>query len=206
MWTEPGNRFGPDPQARRPAIDAGRKAGPIRAVRRGARDAAIRVVSAAVPARRRIQAPAPAVRMVRTVPLTPGGSVSEAETVLTICTTCRMGTTKREGVAVPGQMLHDRLTALLAQADGSALRLHKVECLAVCNDGCAAAIAEPGKWSYLLGRLTPDKAADLLQFAGSYRQSRTGTVMPSKRAASLADMILGRIPTSVPTLAGEAAA
>ena len=127
--------------------------------------------------------------------------MSEAETVLTVCTTCRMGTVKCEGVPVPGQVLHDRLAALLAQADGSALRLHGVECLAVCNDGCAAAIAEPGKWSYLLGRLTPDKAADLLAFAGSYRQSRTGTVMPSKRAASLADMILGRIPTLAPALA-----
>ncbi len=132
--------------------------------------------------------------------------MSEAETVLTVCTTCRMGNAKREDVPVPGQVLHDRLAALLAQADGSALRLHGVECLAVCNDGCAAAIVEPGKWSYLLGRLTPDKAADLLQFAGSYRQSRTGTVMPSKRAASLADMILGRVPTLAPTLAKDAAA
>ena len=133
-----------------------------------------------------------------------GGSVSEAETVLTVCTTCRMGGAKREGVAVPGQVLHDRLTALLAQAD-TVLRLQGVECLAVCNDGCAAAIAAPGKWSYLLGRLTPDKAADLLAFAGSYRQSRTGTVMPSKRAASLADMILGRVPTLAPTLASSLA-
>ena len=131
--------------------------------------------------------------------------MSEAETVLTVCTTCRMGSAKREGMPVPGQVLHDRLAALLAQADDTALRLHGVECLAVCNDGCAAAIAEPGKWSYLLGRLTPDKAADLLAFAGSYRQSRTGTVMPSKRAASLADMILGRVPTLAPILAPDLA-
>ena len=123
-------------------------------------------------------------------------------TVLTVCTTCRMGAAKREGVPVAGQVLHDRLSALLAQGDGSPLRLQGVECLAVCNDGCAAAISQPGKWSYLLGRLNPDKAADLLAFAGSYRLSRTGTVMPSKRAASLTDMVLGRIPT----LAGETAA
>ncbi len=113
-----------------------------------------------------------------------------------------MGTARRDGVPVPGQVLHDRLSALLAQADARTLRLQGVECLAVCNDGCAAAIAEPGKWSYLLGRLTPDKAGDLLRFAGSYRSSRTGTVMPSKRPASLADMVLGRIPG----FAGETAA
>ena len=119
----------------------------------------------------------------------------EPTTILTVCTTCRMGAARQEGVPVAGQVLHDRVSALLAQADAAPLRLRGVECLAVCNDGCAAAIAEPGKWSYLLGRLTPDKAADLLQFAGSYRRSRTGTVMPSKRPASLADMILGRIPS-----------
>ncbi len=117
-----------------------------------------------------------------------------AAIVLTVCTTCRMGLPKRDGVPVPGQVLHDRLSALLAQADDVPVRLHGVECLAVCDHGCAAAIAQPGKWSYLLGRLHPDKAADLLQFAAGYAASRTGTVMPSRRPASLADMILGRIP------------
>ena len=121
--------------------------------------------------------------------------MSDLDTVLTICTTCRMGTAKRDGVPAPGQVLHDRVSALLAQADAAPLRLQGVECLAVCNDGCAAAIAGPGKWSYLLGRLTPDKAGDLLAFAASYGASRTGTVMSSRRPASLADMILGRIPT-----------
>jgi predicted metal-binding protein len=108
-----------------------------------------------------------------------------------------MGTGKRDGVPVPGQVLHDRLEALLTQQNETPIRLHGVECLAVCNDGCAAAITLPGKWSYLLGRLTPDKAADLLSFAASYRLSRTGTVMPSKRPASLSDMILGRIPAAL---------
>ena len=117
-----------------------------------------------------------------------------AAIVLTVCTTCRMGVPKRDNVPVPGQVLHDRLSALLAQADDASVRLHGVECLAVCDQGCAAAIAQPGKWSYLLGRLDPDKAADLLGFAAGYGASRTGTVMPSKRPASLADMILGRIP------------
>ena len=126
----------------------------------------------------------------------------EPTTVLTVCTTCRMGSPYRDGVPVPGQVLHDRLSALLSQADDTRLRLQGVECLAVCNDGCAAAIAGPGRWSYLLGRLTPDKAADLLTFAETYRLSRTGTVMPSRRPSSLADMILGR----VPGLAGETAA
>jgi len=121
--------------------------------------------------------------------------VSEPEIVLHVCTTCRAGTDTREGIPVPGQVLHDRLAALLALDPSRPVRLDAIECLAVCNDGCAAAIAMPGKWSYLLGRLHPDKAEDLLVFARSYGASRTGTVMPSKRPASLATMILGRIPS-----------
>lgn len=125
--------------------------------------------------------------------------MSEPFAVLTVCTTCRMGTPRHDDVPVPGQMLRERLSALLAE--GAPVRLQDVACLAVCDQGCAAAIAAPGKWSYLLGRLTPDKAPDLLAFADSYRLSRTGTVMPSRRPASLADMVLGRLPT----LAGDAA-
>ena len=122
--------------------------------------------------------------------------MSEPETTLHICTTCRAGTERLEGVPVPGTVLHDRVERLLAEAAVPGLRLRAVECLAVCNQGCSASIAMPGKWSYLLGRLTPDKAADLVAFAATYRDSRTGTVMPSRRAASLADMILGRVPST----------
>ena len=113
---------------------------------------------------------------------------------LHVCITCRAGTEKLDGVPVPGLVLHDRLAALVAEAGDAPVQLQPVECLAVCNDGCSAAIAMPGKWSYLLGRLAPDMAADLLSFAGSYATSRTGTVMPSRRPASLARMILGRVP------------
>ena len=118
--------------------------------------------------------------------------------VLHVCTTCRAGTQPQDGVPVPGRVLYDRLAALPQDS----VRLVGVECLSVCNAGCAAAISMPGKWSYLLGRLTPEKAEDMLSFAATYRTSKTGTVMPSKRPASLADMVLGRIPSP---LAGEAA-
>ena len=120
--------------------------------------------------------------------------MSEPETTLHVCTTCRAGTERLPGVPVPGAVLHERAGRLLAEGTVPGLRLLGVECLAVCREGCAAAISMPGKWSYLLGRLTPDKAADLLTFAGSYRGSRTGTVMPSRRPASLADTVLGRMP------------
>ena len=121
--------------------------------------------------------------------------MSEPDATLHVCVTCRAGAARLPGVPVAGEILHRRVAELLADDAVPGLRLHAVECLAVCNDGCAAAIAMPGRWSYLLGRLTPDKAADLLVFAASYRASKTGTVMPSRRPASLADTVLGRIPS-----------
>jgi predicted metal-binding protein len=74
------------------------------------------------------------------------------------------------------------------------VELREVSCLSLCEHGCAAAIAMPGKWRYLLGRLRPELAGDLLQYARLYAAHPTGTVLPSKRAASLARMVMGRVP------------
>ncbi|MCQ8241294.1 DUF1636 family protein [Rhizosaccharibacter radicis] len=129
--------------------------------------------------------------------------MSEATTTapptLHVCVTCRAGRGADE--PRPGQALFDALAARIAADDAPAARLEAVECLASCAGGCAAAIADGGtvdggapRWTYLLGHLSPDKADDLLLFARAYGASRTGTVMPSRRPASLQDMVLGRVP------------
>ena len=101
--------------------------------------------------------------------------------VLHVCLTCRDG----------GEVLHD---ALKAQAEGSGVVVEGVRCLAACQHGCTATLSMPGKWSWLLGRLAPALAEDLLLYAKAYEQSRSGTVMPSRRPESLRDIILGRFP------------
>jgi predicted metal-binding protein len=114
---------------------------------------------------------------------------------LHVCVTCRCGAPPAVEEAVrDGQRLFDDLTAVAAS---SGLRLRPVECLANCARGCSAAISMPGKWSYLLGGLSPALAADLAAYAAAYAESRTGTVMPSRRAASLRGMIVGRIPSEL---------
>jgi predicted metal-binding protein len=52
----------------------------------------------------------------------------------------------------------------------------------------------PGKWSYVLGNLSPDIASDLLVYAAAYALTPTGTVMPSRRPVSLARVVIARIP------------
>ncbi|GAB6855160.1 hypothetical protein JCM15831A_21840 [Asaia astilbis] len=84
---------------------------------------------------------------------------------------------------------------MLAQmADPDQVSVQGVRCLAACAQGCTATLSMPGKWSWLLGRLTPDLASDLLVYAQAYGRSASGTVMPSKRPESLREIILGRFP------------
>ncbi len=108
---------------------------------------------------------------------------------LHVCTTCRAGRPLAEGETAPGQFMFDAVEALRPK-----LRLRGVKCLSSCDHGCAAAISAPGKWTYLLGRLDPTMVADLLTYAEAYARSPTGTVLPSRRPASLARMVLGRMP------------
>jgi predicted metal-binding protein len=84
--------------------------------------------------------------------------------------------------------------AVAAHPAAAAVELREVTCLSLCDHGGAAAIAMPGKWSYLLGRLDISQAGDLLDYAAIYARSATGTVLPSRRAPSLARMVLGRLP------------
>ncbi len=112
---------------------------------------------------------------------------------LHVCTTCRAGQTLADGDKRPGQHMLDTIAALL-DPSAPAVDLQEVVCLSSCDHGCAAAISAPGKWTYLLGRLEPGMAADLLSYAETYARSATGTVLPSRRPASLARAVLGRMP------------
>lgn len=126
-----------------------------------------------------------------------GFLVSETVPRLHVCTTCRAGRPLADGETAPGQHLHDAVAGLIGAGligEGAPVALHPVACLASCERGCAAAISAPGKWSYLLGGLSAGDAADLLTYGAAYAASRTGTVLPSRRPASLARAVLGRFP------------
>jgi len=112
---------------------------------------------------------------------------------LHVCTTCRAGQVLADSDERPGRRMLDAVAALL-DPQAPAVDLQEVVCLSSCDHGCAAAISAPGKWTYLLGRLEPGMAADLLSYAETYARSATGTVLPSRRPASLARVVLGRMP------------
>lgn len=112
---------------------------------------------------------------------------------LHVCITCRAGLPLAPGETPLGAFLHQAMASAIASS-GADIELRTVECLATCERGCTATISQPGKWTYLLGGLAPSHAGDLLDYAKSFASSRTGTIMPSRRAASLKNMILARFP------------
>ncbi|TLU73247.1 DUF1636 family protein [Lichenicoccus roseus] len=124
--------------------------------------------------------------------------------ILHVCTTCRAGHEVREGDQAPGARLHAHLRALAQAREDGAVVVLEAKCLSNCAGGCSASIAMPGKWSYLLGGLEIENASDLLDYAAIYAASATGVVMPSRRPASLATMVHGRIP-ALPDLSGNTA-
>lgn len=123
--------------------------------------------------------------------------------VLHVCVTCRAGRDLAEGETPQGQQLYEAVQAGLAATPAPPLVLRPVKCLASCEQGCAAVISAPGKWSTLLGRLSPALVRDLLAYGAAYTASASGAVLPSRRPESLRKVVLGRVPSLVAT---EAAA
>ena len=113
---------------------------------------------------------------------------------LHVCVTCRAGRELADDETPPGRLLHNALAGLTP----GDVDLEAVACLAACERGCTATISADGKWTYLLGHLDVGLAHDLMTYARAYAASNTGTVLPSKRPASLRNMILGRVPVLLP--------
>ena len=112
---------------------------------------------------------------------------------LHVCTTCRVGRELAPGETPPGKLFHD---ALAAAAPG--LDLREVVCLSSCDHGCARGDLGARQMDLCAGPAQRGADPDLLTYAASYAASKTGTVLPSKRPASLARMILARVPDLAP--------
>ncbi|MDJ0388985.1 DUF1636 domain-containing protein [Roseomonas sp. E05] len=124
---------------------------------------------------------------------------------LVVCTSCRASRPLAEDEIPPGRLLHDALAEALAAHPAPPVELHAVTCLAACERGCTAAITAPGKWTYLLGHLTPALAGDLLAYGATYAAHASGAVLPSRRPDSLRKVVLGRLPALQPPVKDSAA-
>ncbi len=123
--------------------------------------------------------------------------MTDRRPVLHICLTCKPA---GEEPAAPdetaaGARLHEAVVERLRARDlEQAVRVNPVTCMANCEQGCSLAVSAPGKWTYLAGYLSAGLADDVIDYALVYAASKTGVVMPSKRAPSLRDVIVARVP------------
>ena len=116
--------------------------------------------------------------------------MSDTRAQIHVCISCRANQPLVPGQAVLGQQLYDGVKAAI----GGNVTLRQIVCLGNCAQGCSVAVSQPGKWSYLLGHLRPEQAADVASYAQAYAASTDGTVWRSGRAESLRDAIVARIP------------
>lgn len=120
---------------------------------------------------------------------------------LHVCVSCWLGgvASAAEGAQTDGRRLYDQILSLLAEmGEAAPVEVRPTLCFANCERGCSAGIAAPGKWSYLMGDLGPEHAADLLTYCHAYASAKTGVVLPSKRPPSLEKTVIARFPAPLP--------
>ena len=107
---------------------------------------------------------------------------------LYVCTTCRGADTTAADQPRAG-------ARLLAALEGADVTVVGVECLSNCTRSCSAAVAAPGKWTYVIGNLDPDRhAADILAFARLHAAHETGLPVWRERPEHIRKNTIARVP------------
>ena len=70
-----------------------------------------------------------------------------------------------------------------------------VDCLAVCKRSCTVALSGAGKWTYVVGDLSPDtNAQDVVDAALSYGATANGIIPWKQRPQSFRKGVISRVP------------
>jgi predicted metal-binding protein len=108
---------------------------------------------------------------------------------LFVCITCRREADPPTDVR-PGA----RLFAALKER-ATDLEVVPVECLSNCTRSCTAAVAAPGKWTYVVGHLDPERnVEDMLDFARLHRASADGLTVWRERPEHVRKNTIARVP------------
>ncbi len=106
---------------------------------------------------------------------------------LLVCVTCKSG----DGPMGAG--LFEALSERLAVEPD--IELKAVECLSVCKRPCTVALAAPGKWTYVVGDLTPEShLEDIVVAARRYAASPEGVVPWRDRPLAFRKGVVSRTP------------
>ena len=119
------------------------------------------------------------------------------DTTILVCVTCReAGAPLEPARERPGARLHLALKeAALRRADDR-ITVHPVECLSVCKRPCTIGLSAAGKWTYVYGDFSADKAAAeaILDAAALYAATPDGLIPWRLRPEALKKGVVARIP------------
>ena len=116
---------------------------------------------------------------------------------LLVCTTCRMGQPVEEGEDCLGTQLFQ---AIEAGDLPEGVSLRGVECFSNCDYGCSITLRGGGeRWSYVYGRLDPEKVGIVLEGVARYRATSDGLVPWRERPEHFRKNCIARIPPLMPT-------
>ncbi len=112
--------------------------------------------------------------------------------VLSVCVSCRAS--DPDG-ANPGEAMLAALRAADTSEAGCDLRVRAVQCLSVCKRPCTAALASPGRYTYVFGDLDPARDAEaLIACVRTYAAQEHGYMLWRERPEALRRGIVSRIP------------
>ena len=108
---------------------------------------------------------------------------------LFVCVTCR-----REGEATAEPWPGARFYATLKE-QAADLEIVPVECLSNCTRSCTAAVTAPGKWTYVIGHLDPERNVDdILKFTRAHHAHVDGLPAWCERPEHVRKNTIARVP------------
>ena len=114
----------------------------------------------------------------------------ECVSTLFVCVTCR-----REGDPPDAPRPGARLHAALAGRAPAGVEVVAVECLSNCTRACTAAVSAPGKWTYVVGQLDPERHVDdVLAFARLHAAQADGLPAWRERPEHIRKNTIARVP------------
>ncbi|MFD1701884.1 DUF1636 family protein [Methylopila henanensis] len=112
---------------------------------------------------------------------------------ITICRTCRPAGDEQPDP--PGAALSRATVAKVAESNvARSVQVYEIACLSACTRACSATVSGRGKFSYVIGGLTPDDASDLVAFAEAHAASADGIPPWRARPERIRKNTIARLP------------
>jgi predicted metal-binding protein len=124
--------------------------------------------------------------------LMPDSGAPAPDVTIFICISCTVEGARNEQ---PGRALFDAVSSAIDAKPGCGAAVKPVDCLAVCKRPCTVALAGDGKWTYVVGDLSPDThAEDVVNAALSYGATANGIIPWKQRPQSFRKGVISRVP------------